>query len=340
MLDIFTDDAFGVVPLTLAVNKLKYVPGRISQMGLFNEESVDTTVVAVEEQNGVLKLIAPTPRGGPGTTIDKSKRSLRPISVPHFEINDSVMADEVQGVRAFGQESAVETVQGKVMKRGQVHSQSHAATQEYQRIGAIKGLITYAGGSTLDLFNIFDVSQHTEIDFALDATSPAPGALMKKCNDVVRKSGDELEEVPYSYIHCLCGDNFFDDLTSHPEVIESYKGTPMAQVLREGYMLPNGNKIWGAFAFGRIVFENYRGKVGSTSFIDTDKAHFFPVGAPGLFETRFAPADYVETVNTMGRRMYMKQYLMPNDKGVHLDTQMNAIDFCSRPRTLIKAKRT
>jgi hypothetical protein len=42
----------------------------------------------------------------------------------------------------------------------------------------------------------------------------------------------------------------------------------------------------------------------------------------------------------MGLRMYMKQYLMPNDKGVHLDTQMNAIDFCSRPRTLIKAKRT
>ena len=64
------------------------------------------------------------------------------------------------------------------------------------------------------------------------------------------------------------------------------------------------------------MWENYRGQVGGTAFIDTNKCHIFPLGVPGLFRTYFAPADYIETVNTLGRRLYVKQYDMPNGKGV------------------------
>jgi hypothetical protein len=340
MLDIFKDDAFSVVALTDAINKLKFVPGRIGQMGLFMESGVATTSVAIEEKDGLLTLVAPTPRGGTGTTLDKKKRAVRSLMVPHFEIPDAVMAEEVQGVRAFGSENVVETIQGKLAERGMQHSQSLEATHEYARIGAVKGLITYADGSTLDLFNFFDVSQLTEVDFDLDNASPASGALRKKCTTVVRSIGTELDGVPFSGVHSLCGDAFFDDLIAHPEVVASYQGTDMASVLRAGVILPQGNKVWSAFEFGGIIWENYRGAVGGTSFVDTDKAHIFPTGAPGLFRTYFAPADYIETVNTMGKRLYQKQYDMPNGKGIHLDSQMNALDICTRPRTLVKAKRT
>ena len=37
MLDIFHNNAFGVVPLTDAINKPVFQPGRIGQMGLFLE---------------------------------------------------------------------------------------------------------------------------------------------------------------------------------------------------------------------------------------------------------------------------------------------------------------
>ena len=57
--------------------------------------------------------------------------------------------------------------------------------------------------------------------------------------------------------------------------------------------------------------------------VETNKAYFYPTGVPNLFTTVFAPADYVETVNTMGLPRYVKQYTMQNDKGVHMDTQMN-----------------
>lgn len=339
MLDVFNQDAFRVVPLTDAINNLKFVPGRIGQLGLFQESGVATTAVALEQQDGILSLVSPTPRGGPGVTLPKNKRAMRSVAVPHFEINDAVMAEEVQGVRAWGSETAVEMVQDKVAARGLIHSQSHEATHEYARIGAIKGIVTYADGSTLNLFTEFGVSQETEVAFDLSAASPANGVLRKKCAAVTRQIANILDGVPFTGIHSFCGDAFFDDLLAHKEVTESYKGTSMASVLREGYVLPNGNKIYGAFEFGGIVWENYRGAVGGTSFVNTDKCHIFPTGVPGLFRTYYAPADYVETVNTLGRRLYVKQYQMPNGKGVYLDSQMNVLDLCTRPKALIQGKR-
>lgn len=342
MLNAFDSDAFGVVSLTDAINKIKFVPGRLGQLGLFSESGVTTTKVAIEEKDGVLKLIPPTPRGAPGTTVEKSKRSMLSVDVPHFEVNDAIMAEEVQNVRAFGTENAMETVMSRVGDRLTMATNSMAATQEYSRIGAMKGLVTYADGSSLNLFTLFGVTQQAEVDFDLDNASPASGALRKKCAQVIRLLANELDGIPFSgYAIAECGDAFFDDLLAHPEVVDSYKGTNMAAVLREGYLSPTaGQKIYGAFEFGGIIWENYRGSVGSTTYVATDKCHIAPMGAPGLFRTYYAPADYEETVNTMGQRLYSKQYQMPNGKGRHLDTQMNALDICTRPRCLIQGKRT
>ncbi|WP_439871771.1 major capsid protein [Rhizobium leguminosarum] len=340
MLDIFKDDAFGVVPLTDAVNKLQFVPGRLGQLGIFTESAVAATSVAIEEKGGVLTLISPSARGAPGSTLDKVNRKLRNLAVPHFEINDAVMAEEVQGVRAWGQENAVESVQGKVIERLNDHNVAHSATQELARVGAYKGIVTYADGSTLNLYTAFEVDQHAEVDFDLDNAAPASGALRKKCAGVVRDIANALDGVPFFGAHAICGDAFFDDLIAHPEVVESYRGTPMAEVLRQGYVLTSGQKIFGAFEFGGIIWENYRGTVGGTAYINTSKCHVAPLGAPGLFRTYYSPADYIETVNTLGQRLYVKQYEMANGKGVHLDSQMNNLEICTRPAALIQGKRT
>lgn len=100
MLDIFNNEAFSVTSLTDAINELKFKPGRIGEMGLFSVSGVDTTTIAIEKKGEILTLVPPTPRGGPGVTLAKGKRELRKLDVPHFEVNDAVMAEEVQGVRA------------------------------------------------------------------------------------------------------------------------------------------------------------------------------------------------------------------------------------------------
>lgn len=340
MLDIFNENAFSVLSLTDAINKVKFVPGRVSSMGLFTESGVAQTSIAIEEKNGVLSLIAPSGRGGPGTMVDRGRRSMRSISIPHYQIDDAVMADSVQGVRAFGSETQLETVMGKVMEQSSLHAQSLAITQEYARVGAIKGLITYADSSTLNLFDFFEVTQVSERDWDLDAASPAAGVLRKTCAAVYRQMADILEGVPFSGIHAICGDAFFDDLIAHVEVRNTYLASAEAAELRRGYVGSGQQGVYGAFEFGGIVWENYRGSYNSSAFINTDKAHFFPTGVPGLFRTYYAPADYTETVNTIGRRLYEKMYAMPNDKGMNMEVQMNALEMCTRPRCLLQGRRT
>lgn len=338
MLDIFNSDAFSVTNLTDAINDISFVPGRIGQMGLFEVESVDTTTIAIEKKGDILALVPPTPRGGPGSTLDKEKRDLRSLIVPHFEINDAVYAEEVQNVRAFGQDRALMTVMQKIAQRQRTHVNSFVATEEFARIGAVKGIVTYADGSTLNLFTEFGVQQESEIDFDLHTDGSATGAFRQKCADTYRKMARLLGGIPFTGIHAFCGDAFFDKLIGNPEVRETYLNHQAAAELRQGYI--NGGSSYGSFPFGGIVWENYRGKVGNTDYIDTDKCHLFPTGVSGLFKTVYAPADYIETVNTMGQRLYSKQYRMANDKGVHLDTQMNALQYCTRPKVLLKGKHT
>ena len=338
MLDIFNDDAFSIVSLTDAINDISFKPGRLGELGLFSAAGVETLQIAIERKGDILTIVPPTPRGAPGVTMGREKRDLRTLTIPHFEINDAVYADEIQSVRAFGRSDALETVMTKVSERLITHTDSIGITEENARLGAVQGIITYADGSNLNLFSEFGVTQEAEVNFDLGNAGLADGALRRKCALVTRRVADLLGGTPFTGIHALCGDNFFDDLLQHPEVRETYKGWSEAQVLREGYVGAS-KSVYGSLAFGGIVWENYRGAVGSPVGIGTDKVNLFPMGVPGLFKTAWAPADYVETVNTVGRRLYTRQVLMPSGKGINLDTQMNALQYCTRPQVLMKGKR-
>lgn len=334
-LDIFKQDAFSMHSLTSAINKVPFVPGRIGGMGLFTPIPVSTTSVDIEERGGVLKLLQTKERGEVGTVASANKRKMRTLKVPHIPHPATIKADSIQNIRSFGSETELETVQSVVNQKLTEMSWNHDATLEHLMAGAIKGVILDADLTTIyDLFSEFGVSQLTEIDFDLDNASPAAGALRKKCHDVVRKIEDEIGGLPYEHIHCLCSSQFFDDLVAHKEVAAAYERLAEGELLRTGLV----RKIITIFG---ITFEEYRGKVGATSFIADDKAHLFPVGVPGLFQVYYAPADYMETVNTLGRPRYAKIALDEKfQKYVEIDTQSNPLPICTIPRTLVKVKRT
>lgn len=336
VLDVFNGDAFSVLALTDAINAQPFVPGIAGTVIDWQESGVATTSIMIEEKSGVLRLVDPSPRGAPGAPGAKAKRSARSVAIPHYEVPGAVMADEVQGVRAFGQGSIVETVQSKVAEVLRDATQlSLDPTLEHQRIGAVKGTIVSGSGDTvLDLFDAFDVTQEAEQNLELDVDGTATGALVKRINALVRLISTNLGTSPYSRIVALCGDAFYDDLITNAEVVRTYLNWQAA----EGYR--TAGMPFEAFPFRNVTWINYRGAVGGSAFVHTDKAHCFPVGVPGLWRTYYAPADYVETVNTIGLPRYARQYLMPNGKGVNLDVQMNALNLCTRPKVLIQAKRT
>lgn len=343
MLNVFdTNPAFSVTSLTDALRDVKPRPSRLRDLGLFTTSSVSTLTVAIERIGDILQLVSPTPRGGPGEKRDMPKRTLEDIRIPHFQRDWSVYADEVQGVRAFGSETELETVQQLVADKIGVQIADLDLTEEYSMIGAIQGVVTYKDGSTLNLFNKFGVSQSAEINFALSSANEDTGALRKACVGAIRATRRSLGGLPFSYLHAFVGDNFFDDLLQEPEVRNTYKGWSDAQILRDSYVGPNRSSN-PMFEFGGILWENY-GAIESTGDgalmgIPTDKARFVPIGVPGLFRTYYAPADYEETVNTLGQRLYAKQWPMQNGKGRDGEVQMNALNICTRPGALMRGKR-
>ncbi|MPZ47262.1 MAG: major capsid protein [Betaproteobacteria bacterium] len=333
VLDVFQSDAFSVLSLTDAINRQEYIPGRAGEIINWEERGVATLDVLLEEISGTIRILDPTPRGGPGHTIAKERRTARSLKIPHYEVDDSVYADEVQSVRAFGSESQVQSVQRQVEERLADHVRLRLdPTLEYQRIGAIRGHILNGDGSTLyNLFDFFDMPEPDTITFDLTGDGPS-GAIRRRATEVVRYVSDAIKGLGFSGIYAFAGDRFFDDLIASPEVREVYLAQSEAPQLREGM-------AYRTFNYGGITWENYRGRFNGTPFIDPDEARVFPIGAPGLFRTVYGPADYSDTVNTVGLPRYSRQWPMQNGKGIHLSSQMNALSYCTRPKVLVRGVR-
>lgn len=337
ILDIFNDDAFSVTSLTDAVRDMKVRSSRINDLGLFAEKGITTLTVSIERMGDIIQLVAPTPRGAPGDTKERPKRSMTAVAVPHFQRDWTVMADEVQGVREFGSESDIQTVQGVVADKLADNLADLDLTEEYSRLGAVQGIVTYKDESTLNLFDLFGIQQPAADVFDM---SVSDGSLRQKCTSIIRKTRKVVGALAFDHVHAFVGDDFFDALLKCPEVRATYTGWTDAQILRDSYVGPNRSEN-PIFTFGGIVWENY-GAIddsgdGSLVGIGAGQARFFPMGMPNLFRTYYAPADYVETVNTVGLRRYAKQWPMPNGKGINGETQTNALHLCTRPGVLMSA---
>ena len=328
--DIWEGDGFTLESLTAAVNHEPYRPGQVSALGVFEEDSVTTTVVSIEERNGKLSLIEPTERGGPGETADDEERNRIPFEVDHYQRDDFIKADSVQNIRAFGEEDVLETLQDRIERRAQRHAQDLTMTLEHQRVGAIKGIVTSKSGKTLhDLYSRFGIAVPAAVSLELDVEATKVASLWQ---DVMYGIEDALDE-PYSGIHVFTGRDFHKALWTHKTVQETFLYHNGAAILRQD--------VPDTFEFGGATWERYRTGAKATAnlgapYIAATEARVIPLGVPDLFITRFAPADYEETVNTEGLPFYAKQYSSRNGKGRHLEVQTNAISLCTRPGVLRK----
>lgn len=333
VLDIFDGNAFNVTSLTDAINKVPHKPSRLAEMGLFKHKGVTSRSVIIEERDGVLQLLVSKPYGAPADVSKPSARRARNFLVPHFPLDDAVLASDVQGIRAFGSQSDTEVVAQVVTDKISTMRQSHEVTLEWLRMGAIKGVV-FDGDTTtvlVNLFNEFGVKKQADQDWDMGTVGTAQ---QPKVMAALRKIEAALGGMPYDHIHCLMGDTLWDEFIINTSVKNAYERWSGGQDGQPGGFLRSDMRK--GFSFGGMVFENYRGKIGSTAFIPPTTAQIFPVGAPGLFQTINAPADYMETVNTIGLPFYAKQERMAFDRGISINTQSNPLNICTLPRTLIK----
>ncbi len=340
-IDIFNNDAFGVVSLTDAVEGMDYQPSLLRDMNLFEKTPVRTTTIAMERKDGVISLIAVSERGAPLDENKKDGRTIRHASATRLAKGDTIYADELQNVRAFGSETETQAVQTEVAMRLANIQQDMELTEENMYLGAIQGKVIDADGKTVvyDWFDFWGVTPAAVVNFDLAAASPVEGVLKKKCLKIKRdmmKAGKGAF-TNQTVIVGLCGDNFFDDLVAHSEVTGKTINPAEAQMLANEFGM-----AYTAIKFGEIIFINYRGTDdGSTVSIGTDAVRFFPKGARGVFKHALAPAEFMPFVNTLGRDRYAMT-IPDRDRGAFTRVELYSypLVYCTRPEMLLSGKRT
>ncbi len=323
--DAFDSNIFGLTSLTKAINKIPRTPTRLGDMGIFKEQGITTTSVMIDELNGRIALVGETRRGAPGVTVTPATRTAREISVGHIAVEDMVKADDVIGIRAFGSETQEEILASKVNDRLAAMRNYIDVTREYRRSQALHGNILDSDGSTslTNLFTEFGVSE-TTVDFAF---TTATTDILSRCLTVKRAIEDAVGNTAMiRNVRAICGATWFDAFVNHAKVRDTYANWQGNSFLR------SDNRE--GFEFGGIIFEEYRYTVSGVAFVNASQARFFPEA--DIYTEHFAPADYIETVNTIGLPMYAKRSNTKFDKGVELEAQSNPLPLCHLPAALIK----
>jgi hypothetical protein len=336
LVDVLQSDAFNMVSLTNKINHFEQVPAVVRNLNLFESMPVKTTIAMIDEDYETLSLIASSPRGGPHTPMAARDRGkTRAIVIPHFESIETVNAASVQDLRELGTTNLA-TVDMIVNRRLKSLSNKLDVTEEYLMLNALKGIILDSDMSTtlVNLFTEFGVSQQTEVDFDLDNATPASGALASVCMDVQETIYDALGNSLASGIVALCGADFFKNLVAHSEIRTSFERYRDNEFARDAHFS-------SAVTYEGITFIPYRGKLGGTAFVHTDKCHMFPIGVPNLYQIHYAPANTFQAVNSFGVPRYVFTSMDSTaQKEIYLHGQMNPLPLVTKPRVLVQGKRT
>jgi hypothetical protein len=337
-MNVFEQDAFSAINMTGVVEKVGFVPSYLGSLGIFEPVPVATTSIFIEERGLEPALIQTDLRGAPPRQVGSDKRTVRAFATTRVSQASRLMADFLQGVRAFGSETELLTLQVEMARRQMKMRNNIELTMENMRMGCV------AGGVVLDADGSVIINWPTELEqvpiaeipFDLENANPAQGILRRTLNGLRRSMVRALKGRGGQNVTIMgiCGDGFWDDFITHHEVRETYLNTQSAADLR--------GPAFGAFEqfdFASVRFTNYRGTDDTAFGVNTDKVKFFPIGA-GIFQVAYAPAERFEFVNTQGRELY-SWMVVDDDRDMWADIEMYSypLHICTLPQALASGRR-
>ena len=331
--NVFRSNLFKNTSLTAAINADETPPQRLAELGLFEEDGVSTTSVVIDRKDSTLSIAPAKPRGADPTPMKDPSRSAISLEIPHVPVRDSLLADELQNVRSFGSEDEMEGVEAVRDERLHRMNLTLDNTEEYHRLGAVQGLILDADGSVLfDLYDEFEVPEPeaVEIDLSGDYDAAKGGVIRKGLTGIATRMRHILGNKRVTGVWAPCGEEFFQELTNHGEIRSTYLNTMEAKDLR-------GGAIDESFVYGGVLWELYPG-YGDVA-LPSDECRFVPMGVPGLFISRYAPAPWFSAVNRKGLPRYAMATLDPTgEKRIDMEAQTNGLHIPTRPEVLIPGR--
>jgi len=335
-MDVFKSDAFSMMSLLAAIEDMDFKPQYLGSLGIFGDAPQQTSVVAVEKRADTLALIQTSAIGAPPDERSKDKRTIVNFQTTRLAKASTIYASEVRDIRAWGSMTELESVQALVARRFAQIGNDLDLTWELHRLGAVQGILLDADGSTLvNFFDAFGVAQPAEVSFAFGSLTD--GQVRKKIeSEIVRPMirAAKGAMLPTSGIVALTGDQFWDEFINHSEVRATYLASVQAQDLRNP-------TAFTSFNYAGVTWVNYRGTDDNTTVaINTAKAKFFPVNAPGIFVTAWGPGEFIDSPNPGVPRLPL---LLADPSGrnafVTAEIYSYPLFMCARPNVLFRATR-
>lgn len=300
---VFGGDAFTQASMIRGIDRRPYVPNQLDSIIGFEPVRATTDTVYVISRKRYVNLIRTTLRGAPIEMATPDDKDARPLRIPRLAKGDKLYAHELANISPLEDETETDRAAAEVTKKQDKLIGDTEATFENMRKGALNGLILDTDGSTLvNFWTEFGIAQPTDIDLTLDDPNMTIGQLREKIATLIvmpiaRASGAGND--PRFRVRALVGDGFWFALTGHPAVEKTYNNWAAAAELR-------GELLWTGFPLGGVEFFHYRGTDdGSTIAIPTNKAKFFPVGVPGMWQHVMGPMnESMPLLNQPGRRYY------------------------------------
>jgi len=327
----FDAGGYSLAEMTRAINILPNIYTRLGQLGLFRFEGITQRTVVIEAREGVLSLLPSVPLGAPATVGTREGRTMRSFAVPWIPHNDVILPADIQGVRAIGSGNDADPLVAVMTRKLTLMRNKHAQTREYMEINALRGIVKDGAGTTLyDYFTEFGIAQQ-QTDFVLGT---AGTKVQQKVRAVLRQIETELKGETMTGVRALVSPEFFDKLIGHATVETAYQYYASgAQPLRED--------MRRAFPFAGILFEEYNASVtlsnGTTErLIPAGEGIAFPMGTIDTFTTYGAPANLIETANTVGLELYARQMTRERGDGIDLLTEASILPVNKRPALAVR----
>jgi hypothetical protein len=326
-------NGFEVADWTQEINIVPNQWGTIGQLGLFQEESVAEHTITFEEITKDGALIVDRVRGDRATQGKDATRKLHTFAVPHFPYDDYISPQDLQGKRAYGSATEVETLAAVRARKMERIRQNHAWTLEVARAQAIVNATVYAPSGT--------VSQNWNTEFGITRTSVdfllgTPGTeVIAKIEAGIAALQDNAFGVSMTGTVVLTSPEFFAKLISHASVKTAYQYyTSTQEPMRQ--RLGGAQALHREFSHGGTRFIEMRDTLAGVRLIPSGKAFMVPTGTTDVFKTFFSPANRFGLVNTLGEQVYMFETADMKGTKIEIESESNFVNMLARPALVVE----
>ena len=283
-----------------------------------------------------------TELGAPGVSAAVNTREKFSIGTAYIRHDDSLKAQDLQGLPMYGSEMFYEQFDVKLMEKMAAASSKFDQTAEYHRWRALFGDVYDADGVT-KLWNSFEQfgEEQFTVDYKFDQENDGAMAAAKTMR---RYMEQELRGETMRGQIVFCSSEFMDRLTQHPSFQKFYEN-------QNGHTGRNPliNDVGATgFTHGDVTYVEFNGVMtyvdGRTGaeyehrLIPAGEAIAIPLGTQDTFCSFFAPGTMMDSVNQPGERLYSAMEPMKFNQGLELMFEQAPLHIMKRPRLAILCK--